>query len=511
MVKMKTSDELSRNKKLVRNTYSSLLYQIVTTICGLILPRLILQMYGSTVNGLVNSIAQFLQFIAFMELGVGSVVESALYKPLADRNKCNINGIITSAEKFFRALAVIMICYVLILCLIYPQFVKQEFDVFYTVTLIIAMCISSFSQYYFGVVDRLLLSADQHGYIQYNVQTITLILNIVLCVVFMYAGVSIHVVKLTTSLVYLIRPIVLRIYVNNKYAVNRHISNVDEPIKQKWNGIAQHIASVVLENTDVAVLTLFSTLNNVSIYSIYHLVVYEIKSLSLIITGGMRSLLGELWAQQENEQLKEYFRWFEWIIHTGITALFSCTAILIVPFVEVYTLGINDVSYQTPEFAYVLVLANALHGLRVPYSTMILAGGHYKQTQRNYILSAIINIITSVIFVKMWGLIGVAIGTLISMLYQTVWMANYAVKNFICQTVKNIIKQFAIDFVVFVLGFGVTRLIILKEMSYVGWIIMAIKVCIIIFTLTVIANYIFYKDNIFRLLKKTNLVKKKQL
>lgn len=499
---MEKNSELSRNKKLLKNTYSSLLYQVVAIVCGLIFPRLVLQRYGSTVNGLVNSIAQFLQFIAFMELGVGSVVESALYKPLADQNECEINRIITSAEKFFRVLACIMICYVLVLCIIYPQFVRQEFDSFYIVTLIIVMCISSFSQYYFGVVDRLLLSADQHGYIQHNAQAITLILNTVLCATFMYLGASIHVVKLTTSLVYLVKPVVLRLYVNKKYAINRHISDTGEPIKQKWNGIAQHVSSVVLENTDVAVLTLFSTLNNVSIYSVYHLVVYEIKSLSLIITGGMRSLLGELWAKQEYERLNEYFGWFEWIIHTGITALFSCTAILIVPFVTVYTLGISDVSYQTPGFAYVLVLANALHGLRVPYSTMILAGGHYRQTQRNYIISAILNIVTSVIFVKIWGLIGVAIGTLISMLYQTIWMSNYTLNNFGCQTRRNVIKQFVVDFIVFVLNFGVTRLINLKELSYVAWIIMAVKVCMGVLTLTIIINCIFYRNNIERLLKK---------
>ena len=35
-----------------------------------------------------------------------------------------------------------------------------------------------FSQYYFGVVDRILLIADQRGYIQYNIQTVTLVINL---------------------------------------------------------------------------------------------------------------------------------------------------------------------------------------------------------------------------------------------------------------------------------------------------------------------------------------------
>ena len=60
----------------------------------------------------------------------------------------------------------------------------------------------------------------------------------------------------------------------------------------------------------------------------------------------------------------------------------------------------------------------------MPYNILILAAGHYKQTQSNYIIAMILNIVVSIATVKMWGLVGVAIGTLIAMAYQTVWMAN---------------------------------------------------------------------------------------
>ena len=78
---------------------------------------------------------------------------------------------------------------------------------------------------------------------------------------------------MTTSLIYLIRPIVLKVYVDKHYSINKKAVYTDEPIKQKWNGLAQHIASVVLDSTDTIVLTVFSTLANVSIYSVYYLVI----------------------------------------------------------------------------------------------------------------------------------------------------------------------------------------------------------------------------------------------
>ena len=200
------------------------------------------------------------------------------------------------------------------------------------------------------------------------------------------------------------------------------------------------------------------------------------KTIILSMTNGITSLIGELWAKQELENLKNLFGWIEWIIHTGTTYVFGVTAILIVPFVQVYTNGVNDANYIQPLFGALIVLANAGHCLRLPYNIMILAGGHYKQTQGNYIIAALLNIVISVLAVKSFGLIGVTFGTLTAMLYQTVWMAYYDSKNFIKWPFKNFIKQFMIDIVSFLMMYFATKIFVLYTVSYVGWILLAIEV-----------------------------------
>ena len=92
-----------RKKLLVKNTASSLLSQLTALICGFILPRFFLLHFGSEVNGLVNSITQFLGVISFLELGVGAVVQSSLYKPLADKDNQKISCVVVSANRFFSA------------------------------------------------------------------------------------------------------------------------------------------------------------------------------------------------------------------------------------------------------------------------------------------------------------------------------------------------------------------------------------------------------------------------
>ena len=488
-----------RSKRLRYNTISSFFFQVTTIICGFVLPRLILKAYGSDVNGLVDSITQFLGVISFLELGVGAVVQSALYKPLADGDNETISKVIISAGKFFNRLAQALLVYVIILVLVYPHISHQKFGWVYTATLIGTISISSFAQYYFGMVDRLLLTADQRGYIQYNAQTVTLIINTIVCVALIYAKMSIHVVKLVTSLIYILRPIFLRLYVDKNYHLNRYITYNEEPIKQKWNGVAQHVAAVVLDGTDSIILTVFSSLANVSIYSIYNLVVAGIKRLLTSMTNGMQALIGELWAKQELVELKRIFSWFEWFIHTGTVFVFGCTGRLILPFVQLYTNGITDANYYQPLFAILIVTAHAGHCLRLPYNIMILAGGHYKQTQRNYVVSAVLNIVISVIAVNFGGLIGVAIGTLVAMLYQTIWMAIYDSKYLVKWPIKNFIKQICVDLVTVTISAFVSNLFDLFSFTYLAWAGLAVKVFAVYFIFIILINFVFYRDKMIRL------------
>lgn len=490
---------MMKMSKLAKNTYSSLILQVITIICGFILPRFILSCYGSAVNGLVNSITQFLSIIAFLDLGVGAVFQSSLYKPLAEKDTVSVSKIYISGQKFFTRLAKILLLYVVVLIFVLPT-VNKEFGFAYTAMLILAMSISSFAQYYFGMTNGLLLTADQRGYIQYNAQIVTLLLNTVACIVLIKLGASIHVVKLVTSIIYLARPLVLKAYVEKHFCIDKTIKYDVEPIKQKWNGLAQHIAFVILDSTDTIVLTLFSTLSNVSIYSVYFLVISGLKQLFVVTTNGIQALIGQLYAQNNREKLIEVFGWTEWVIHTLTTFIFGCTSMLIIPFVLIYTIGITDANYNQPLFSALLTIAYAFYCLRMPYHIAIKAGVHYKETQRCYLFAAIINIVISVVFVKQFGLIGVAIGTLIAMAYQTIWTAWYNSKNIICWPFKKFLKQIITDLVSVCIGVVFTSGISIKSLSITCWVIMGIKVSVVWLIVILVINLLVYREYMKKLL-----------
>lgn len=112
------------------------------------------------------------------------------------------------------------------------------------------------------------------------------------------------------------------------------------------------------------------------------------------------------------------------------SCFFTITGILIIPFVKLYTVGVADANYIVPVFAVLITLAQASYSIRTPYETMVLAANHFKQTQNSAMIEVVMNVFISIILVFKFGLIGVAIGTLVAMLYRTFYFVYYLKKIF---------------------------------------------------------------------------------
>lgn len=508
-----------RSKKALMNTAASLLLQFVTVICGFIVPRLIIGTYGSEVNGLVSSITQFLGYITLFESGVAGVVRAALYKPLANNDINKLSGIVKATENFFRKIALIFVGYMLVLAGLFPVLVNKSFDWVFTASLVVIIGISTFAQYYFGMTYTVLTQADQKRYVTATLQIFTIILNAIMVVIFANLGASIHLLKFGTAAVYVLRPIILNIYVKHKYKLDKTAQPDTQAIKQRWDGLGHHIAYFVNLNADVVILTLFSKISaafsiaEVSVYTVYHAVVYGIVSITSSISSGMEAGFGNMIARNEKENLNVKFGLYEFLSYTIITVMFTCAGILIVPFVKVYTAGITDIDYIRPLFAYIIVLAYAAYAVRSPYNILTLAAGHYRQTRNGAFAEAAINVVVSLIGVYLWGIVGVALGTLLAMSFRTVQYAWYLSKNILERKFSVFIKRVVTSVIASALSVLIVNL--MPEFavdSYFMWVIYAVETAVITLAVTLTVSFAFSRKELFSTVKyvKSTFLKRKK-
>ena len=211
-------------------------------------------------------------------------------------------------------------------------------------------------------------------------------------------------------------------------------------------------------------------------------------------------------AKDEKKILDKNFRIFELSTFSLTTILFTSTALLILPFVSLYTSGVTDVNYHRPIFAYALILAEAIYCIRIPYHSVVLAAGHFKETRNGAFAEAFINVIISIILVNKLGIVGVAIGTIVAMLFRTIQYAVYLSRNILERSIWVFVKK--------VIIYTLTTLLIIivvKSMpdlildSYISWIIYATIVTIIASIITFLVGLLFYfkeVKNIYLILKR---------
>ena len=489
-------------QRLRLNAVSSLVYQATQIVCGFILPWLILHHFGSSVNGVVGSISQFLGMIAFLEFGVGAVVQSALYKPLATRSWDEITRVYRASQEFFRKIGFVLLFYTVFLIFLFPALSDDQFGFIYTGTLIVAISVGGFAQYFFGITNSLLLTSDQKNYISSNINSLTLLLNLASSYFLTKNGLSIQMVKLVSSLIFLLRPICLAVYVQKNYTILSVAGRTSDPLVQKWDGIPQHIAACALDFTPVLALTFFTSFGIVSVFTIYNLIVVGIRSVLNCFASGAPSLMGALWAKGEKEELERMFDWLEWFVHTGTTLLFSVTALTIVPFVEVYSKGMNDVNYSVPLFAAAYTFASACVSFLYPYIYLILIAGHYRQTKKQYLKTACLNIFSTGILTALFGLSGVALGRLITLIYQITWTFSYDKNHLLPLSWARFSKQVIVDLITGMLITLAAWPLIGSADSYLSWMLMATKVFLVAGIITFVCNYIFYRSKMACLFRK---------
>jgi len=423
------------------NALSSLLAQLVSTAVGIVIPWIMIDHFGSEAYGATTSIAQFLAYISLFEGGIGRVARGALYGPLAAGDEEQISRIYLAIKRFFTIIGVAFVGYTLVLATVYYDIADVTvFDRKYVFALVLAIALSKFAEYMWGISNITLLNAHQRQYIVNSVSMLSNLLNLAAITLLVSAGSGILWVKLASSIVFLIKPLVFTIYIKGHYKIKK--SKTRAVLENKVTGIAQHVAYVVQNSTDVLILTVFADLKFVAVYSVYHLITFSLRSIVTSFTGGMEAVFGDMIAKGENEELKATYEKYKLILTVLVIAFFGTAAILIVPFVKLYTSGTTDANYVQPTFAFLMVMAEAISCLIWPCFNLTIAANKLKESKLGAYGETAVNIVVSLALIFWNPLVGVAVGTLMSAIYKGLYYMVFSAKKILQVKMKSLLIRF---------------------------------------------------------------------
>lgn len=484
-----------KNKVTLLNMISGLILQFFTLISGFILPKIILTYFGSEVNGLVSSLNQFLSYITLVEGGITGVIVANLYKPIVEQDNNKIFSVLVTADRFYKKIGALFIAYSVILSIIYPLHFKTEFTFSYVCSLTLILSLTLLIQYMYSLTLRTLLNADKKGYVVNFTQTLIVIFNVLFALISVFIYPSIHVLKLISGSLFLLQPLIFNRYVKKNYKIDWKVEPDNSLIKSRWNGFAINLAAFIHNSTDVTVLTFLANLKTVSIYSVYSLVSSGIKQMINACLSGIAHTVGQAYAKKNWKELNQKLDIYEYIVLILVFFLFTVTALLITPFVQLYTKDIVDTDYNQPLFGFLLVLAEALYLIKLPHLNLAYSANKFKEITVPAYIEAMLNIMISVALVKWIGLIGVTIGTIVGMTYRMVFHVYYTSKIVPGRAQCIFYRKLFL----FAAGAGggfvfCYKLLPLQTVTVGSWIVHAIFYCVVMGAILLAISILFFQN-----------------
>ena len=456
--------------RVQRNIIVNFFLQIVGMISGIVLPHFIISIYGSTLNGLIGSIGQFLFYAGLVEAGVGSAAMIALYTPLLNHDYKSMSGILSAVSNKYRISGIV-----------------------YTI-IIIGIALILIGRY------KVLLMADQKYYIINFVKIFATCALTIGSVFLLKCRVSLLIVKGIGSFLHLIEALVIKKYVHVKYPNIIFNEKSELKFKQQKSVMVQQICMVITYNTDLIVLTIMlpaNSLQEISVYSVYAMILSFAKNFMSVLYVGISAAFGNIYAHKDLQKLNRKFRQYELIFDIFLFLMYSCVVALILPFVKCYTGNITDVNYVRMDLAILFSLNGIVAQIKDSHSTLIHEGcGKYKETEKYAVYEAVSNITISVILAAKSGVAGVLTGTLISHLFMDYGVIKCTCREILPEmgkiTKKRIIRNGTL-FVILSL-FEIRRTG--EICTWAGWITSAIGITVFNGAIILCINYLFEKEEI---------------
>lgn len=463
------------------------------------------------VNGLFTNI---ITILSLAELGIGEAIIFNLYKPIAHNDKEMIKSLLKLYEKAYNAIAIVVLGIGISLIPFLKYFIGEttldlNFNLVYILFLL--QCVASYVLTY----KRSILYAYQQNYIISIIDIIYLfVLNIVQLLVlywtknyYLYLGIKI--------LCVLAENIVITFISNKKYKFikEKDVKKLDEKIEKDISNrikaqLFHKIGGIVVSGTDNIIISNFFGLIVVGLYSNYLMVISAVTSIICQLIGVLIPSIGNLLIENNKQKSFEVYkkiRFFNFWITT-----FSGVAILVViqSFIRLWMGNDYLLSFGV---VCVLVLNYYLRTMRSSNDVFLGGAGICIETKFVPLVEATLNIAFSIICLKIWGLAGVFIGTIISSL--ALWCYSYpkfVYKNLLDGKYSNYIKENLIYLLIFIAIASVTYLISMIFTINNLWIDIIVRVllCVIIPNLILLCIYgrtvefKYFKDLIMNILKR---------
>ena len=420
--------EKSRTEYSARNTTVALFARAFAILMGFAARVVFTHTLSEDYVGINGLFTDILSVLALSELGVGTAITYALYRPVAEHDIAKQKSLMRLYRQFYMGVAAFVLVAGLCLIPFLPVLIKGQPNVDHLI-LIYLMYLCSSVLSYVGIYRRTLIDAHQMSYIGVVYQTGSWAIQNILQIV----------VLILTHNFILYLAVLIVCMIGHNICITRKANRMYPYLKEKdiaplsaeeKEGILRNIkamlmhkvGNVVVNNTDNLLLSALVGTVAVGCYSNYFLIIGSVKQVLEQMFQGMMASVGNMNVSESKEQIRRIFAaaFFmgQW--------LYGLVAICMYMGIDLFIGESFGHQYVFAEqITLVLCLNFYLNGMRQATIIFRDSMGLFRYDRYKAIAEALINLIVSLALGHFLGTIGVFLGTMVSTVTTSLWVEPY--------------------------------------------------------------------------------------
>ena len=444
----------NRTAKSIRNSSVALIGQILSILMSFITRTIFLRVLGAEFLGVNGLFTNVLYILSFAELGIGTAIIYALYKPIAEYDYKKISALMNLYEKAYKLIALFIGIVGLVLVPFLDVFIKEQPTVSHLQFIYVLFLTNSMISYLFAY-KRSIIIASQNSYVNSLNNILFLFIQNLLqiAVLLIFGNYVLYLI------VQLVSTFLSNLTVSRKadklfpYLKENKDESVDIETKKKLKKnvmamISHKIGSVIVSGTDNLLISAFVGVYWVGLYSNYVLIVATLKAIITQVMDAITASVGNLTVTESSNKSYQVFNRIFFVNY--LIAGFCSIALynLMNPFINLW-IGPN---YQLKDIVVVLIILNFyIIVMRKTAIIYINTYGLFWEIKWKSLVEAFIHLFVSLILLQYFklGVMGVLLGTTISNVLTNLWWEPYVVYEikFHISIVRYFIKYLMYTFV----------------------------------------------------------------
>lgn len=427
--------EFNRTKNAKRNIAWGLFNKMITMMVPFIMRTIIIYTLGNLYLGLNSLFTSVLNALNLAELGVGSAMIFAMYKPVAENDKIKVSALLMLYKRAYFIIGCVVLGLGAALIPFLPNFINGSVPIGINlyVIYIIQLLTTSFG-YFFMAYKSSLFIAYQRTDITSKVELASEIVMYLVQIIALLFLENYYVYILAALCRVIVYNVLLGILADKKYPdlkANGDVSKEDrKSIFIKTGALMGHkVASVVINSIDNIFVSMYIGLEMVAIYNNYYYVLTAVSGLFLMLLNGLNSIIGNYLIKECKEKILNLFYTTHYITSFCICICCTCFMNLYQTFISLW---VGEASLLGLSSVVLLVVCFYSIRIRTIGTLFEDAAGLWEKDVLKSYLMVIIDLIIDVYLLKNIGINGALVSTISTMIfaffYESVVLHKYCLK-----------------------------------------------------------------------------------